>query len=406
VQDILSQGGGRKPRSWRPWAAAVAVLLVAAVLIVQHLPRHRQARGQPDRTAVTATPAASGAAAVVAGRPQGPDGIVGRTLPWDARLRLPATGQRPAWFWPATGQVTPIGGLPPRRSGYQFTRVSGGWAVQVNSGAQPGCGSCAGPLRPVYYLADGAEAVTRVGTADAVAPGAAAGALWLTSYSPGADARTASGTAREISVAGAPPGPPLTLPAGYVIDQATSRGLLLAPVAPRSGTAAYELWDPGARRVSRTFAGVIAASARDIAWVAPCARQCRVHVLNLVTGRPTVVGLPAGNSVANAAFSPDGLFLALQVSFADNGDDGALDMQLDMASVATGRLVNVPRVSVSSDALVSFGWLAGRDVLVAALSFTARVQLAAWHPGAGRLAVADVRSGQSPAALIIGQAAR
>jgi hypothetical protein len=129
-------------------------------------------------------------------------------------------------------------------------------------------------------------------------------------------------------------------------------------------------------------------------------------VLNLATGRPTVVGLPAGNSVANAAFSPDGRFLALQVSFADNGDDGALDMQLDMVSVATGRLVSVPRVSVSSDALVSFGWPVGRDVLVAALSFTARVQLAAWTPGAGRLAVADVRSRQSPAALIIGPAAR
>jgi hypothetical protein len=69
-------------------------------------------------------------------------------------------------------------------------------------------------------------------------------------------------------------------------------------------------------------------------------------------------------------------------------------------------VINVPRVSVSSDALVSFGWPAGSDVLVAALSFTARVQLAAWRPGAGRLAVADVRSGQSPAALIIGPSAR
>ena len=49
---------------------------------------------------------------------------------------------------------------------------------------------------------------------------------------------------------------------------------------------------------------------------------------------------------------------------------------------------------------------ADSDVLVAALSFTARVQLAAWRPGAGRLAVADVRPGQSPAALIIGPSAR
>jgi hypothetical protein len=32
--------------------------------------------------------------------------------------------------------------------------------------------------------------------------------------------------------------------AGYLIEQATDRGLLLAPVAPRPGTVAYQLWDP------------------------------------------------------------------------------------------------------------------------------------------------------------------
>jgi len=405
VQDILSQGGGRKPRPWRPWVAAAVVALVATVLVVQHLPRHRH----PGRAAATATPAGSGAAAVVAGQPNGPNGIVGHTLPWDPRLGLPATGKQPAWFWPATGHLKPVGGLPPQRSGYQFIRVPGGWAVQANSGVQPGCGSCAGPLRSVYFLAYRAGAVTRVGRADAVAPGATAGTVWLTRYPPGADARTAVGTAQEVSVGGVggvPLGPPRTLPTGFVIDQATDRGLLLAPVVPRAGFSAYELWDPSRRQVIRAFPGVIAASAREIAWAAPCARQCRVHVLNLATGRPSVVNLPAGNSVANAAFSPDGRFLALQVSFADNGDDGALDMRLDVATVATGRVMNVPRVSVSSDALVSFGWPAGGDVLVAALSFTARVQLAAWRPGAARLAVADVRPGQSPAALIIGPSAR
>jgi hypothetical protein len=405
VQDILSQGGSRKPRPWRPWVAAVVAALVAAVVIVQHVQRHQQARGQPGRAAVTATPAVSGAA-VAAGQPNGPDGIVGNTVPWDTRLRLPATGKQPAWFWPTTGRLKPIGGLPPQRSGYQFTRVSGGWAVQANSGAQPGCGSCAGPLRSVYFLADRAAAVTRVGRADAVAPGATAGTLWLTSYPPGADARTAAGTAREVSVTGAPLGPPRALPAGFVIVQATDRGLLLAPAVPRAGFSAYELWAPAGGRLGRSFAGVIAASAREIAWASPCARRCRVHVLNLVTSRRTAIDLPAGNSVANAAFSPDARFLALQVSFANNGDDGALDMQLDVASAATGRVTNVPRVSVSSDALVSFGWPAGSDVLVTALSFTARVQLAAWRPGAGRLAVADVTPKQSPAALIIGPSAR
>jgi len=30
------------------------------------------------------------------------------------------------WYWPATGQVVPIGGLPLQRSGYQFIRAAGG----------------------------------------------------------------------------------------------------------------------------------------------------------------------------------------------------------------------------------------------------------------------------------------
>ena len=99
-------------------------------------------------------------------------------------------------------------------------------------------------------LADRAQSVTPVGLADAVAPGAA-GTLWLTSYPPGADPRTAAGTAREVSIAGAPLGPQLRIPAGYLIEQATDRGLLLAPVAPRPGTMAYRLWDPGAGPLDR-----------------------------------------------------------------------------------------------------------------------------------------------------------
>ena len=109
------------------------------------------------------------------------------------------------WYWPATGQVVPIGGLPLQRSGYQFIRAAGGWAVQAAPGAKAVCGSCAGPRR-VYFLADRGRSVTQAGLADAVAPGTA-GALWLTSYPPDADPRTAAGMAREVSIAGRQLGP-------------------------------------------------------------------------------------------------------------------------------------------------------------------------------------------------------
>ena len=69
------------------------------------------------------------------GLPDVPDGIGGRTVPWADSLRLPVSGTRPAWFSPGTGRFEPIGGLPADSSGYQFTRVSGGWAVQAGSAA-------------------------------------------------------------------------------------------------------------------------------------------------------------------------------------------------------------------------------------------------------------------------------
>jgi hypothetical protein len=399
MPDILGQGGERQPGPWPRRLAAIAVLLLVAGVIALHLPRH----AHPARTALPRRPAATlpatqpatGVAAV-------PDGVTGHTLPWDGGVRLPVAGPRPAWFWPATGHTEPIGGLPPADYGYQFTSIAGGWVVQAGSGTQPGCSGCAGPPRPVYFLGDQARSATRVGLADAVAPGAVPGVVWLTSYPADADTGTAAGTAREVSVTGMPRGPQVTLPRGYMIDQATDRGLLLAPVLQRPGPPAYTLWDAATARSSRTFAGVIAASANVIAWAPACDPLCRVQSLDLETGRRTVVALPGVSSVANAAFSADGTLLALEVSFYNGGDDGALATQLDVVSVANGHLTVVPGTWASSDALVGFGWLAGGDSLIAELSFTTKVQVTSWQPGAARLQVAAVRPGQDSESLVTG----
>jgi hypothetical protein len=397
--DILSQGRDRGTGPWPRWVAvlAVVVLVLATVLIIEHRPRHQPARRGPSQAAVTVVPLPVQAV--------GPDGVSGLAMPRDDGLRLPVTGEQPAWLWPATGRMQPIGGLPPDSSGYQFIRVAGGWAVQADSAAsaaRPSCGSCAGPRLPVYFLADDSQSVTRVGTADSMAPGAAPGALWLASYPAGADMSTAAGTAQEISVAGAPAGPRLRLPAGYMIYRGTDRGLLLAPAAP-SGTAAYKLWNPNAPQAeSRTFDGVVSASPRQIAWATRCDPVCGVEVLDLATGQHKVVHLPGASSAVNGAFSPDGKFLSLQLSFDNVGDDGRLAMQLDVMSTASGNLTVVPAIRVSSDALVDFGWPADSDDLVAQLNFTAKTQVAAWHPGAHRLTVAAISPGPESTSLIVG----
>jgi hypothetical protein len=395
MHDILGQGGDRQPGPWPRRLAVIAALLLAAVVIVLHLPRHQRPPARPAGAAASQSPrpAASQAAQ--------PDGVIGQTLPWASGLRLPVAGEQPAWFWPASGRVKPIGGLPRDSFGYQFTAVAGGWAVQASPGAQPACGGCAGPPRPVYFLADHAQSVTEVGLANAVAPGAAPGTLWLSSYPAEADTSVAA-MAREVSVTGAPLGPQLKLPAGYAIDQATRQGLLLAPVAPQPGTTTDTLWDPAGQLPGRTFDGVIAASASEIAWAPKCDPFCRVQVLDLATGRHTTVDLPGASSAANGAFSPDGDFLAIEVSIYNGGDDGALATMLDVVSMASGRLTVVPRTFASSDALAGFGWPTDGDSLVAELSFTTKVQVASWQPGAARLAVAAIRPGQDSDSLIVG----
>src|SRR5580700_3137461 len=395
MPDILGQGGERQHGPWPRRLAAIAALLLVAGVILLHLPRHTPARRSAAPRRPDTTLPATGAAAL-------PNGVTGNTLPWDSSARLPVAGSRPTWFWPATGRTEPIGGLPPDGFGYQFTSVVGGWAIQAAAADQPGCSGCAGPPRPVYFLGNHAQSVTRVGLANAVAPGATPGTVWLTSFPPGADAGTVAGTAREVSVSGTPLGSAVTLPPGYVIDLATDRGLLLAPAVQRPGPPTYTLWDAAGSRPSRAFAGVIAASANAVAWAPACDPVCQVQVLDLTTGRSTIVTLPKVSSAANAAFSPDGDLLALEVSFYNGGDDGALATQLDVASVASGRLTVVPDTFASSDALVGFGWLAGGDSLIAELSFTTKVQVTSWRPGAAQLAVAAVRPGQDSDSLVLG----
>jgi hypothetical protein len=397
VSDILSQGGDRGPRPWRRWVAAIAVLALATVLIVEHFPRHphdgTRLRSAPaSHSPVTGVPYGVG--------PSGPGGVSGLAMSRTRGLRLPVTGPQPAWLWPATGHEQPIGGLPRHQPGYQFTRVLGGWAVQANPGGHVRCGTCAGPRVPVYFLADAAPSASRVGDADEVAAGASAQALWLTSFPPGSDMSTTAGTAQQVSITGGPAGSPLRLPAGYVVDQATDRGLLLAPMA-QLGTSAYRLWNPAGSRASRSFGRVMAATAHQVAWATRCDPRCRVQVLDLATGQHTAITLPAGNSAVNGAFSPDGKFLALQVSYGSRSDDGALAMELDVAPAASSRPAVVPGIQVSSDALVSFGWPAHGDDLVTELSFLARVQVASWHPGARHLAVAVLNLGPRFGSLIL-----
>src|SRR5271170_1976180 len=77
VPDVLSQGG-REPGPWPRRVAAAAVLVLATVVIVQHLPRSRPGAARQARAAATVTaPVAASGAAPAAGLAAVPDGITG-----------------------------------------------------------------------------------------------------------------------------------------------------------------------------------------------------------------------------------------------------------------------------------------------------------------------------------------
>ena len=388
MEDILSQGGDREPRRWPRRlgviGAAVLVVVLGIVYLVQARHPHPVASAPP--TPVSASTAE-------------PDGIAGPDLPWAGSMRLPVAGAQPAWFSPATGRSARIGGLPADSAGYQFTRADGGWVVRAGSGGELASGDATVPPLPVWFVADGARSATRVGTANQATPAATAGAVWLTSYPPTATPATAARTAREVSVTGVPLSPPVRLPAGYAIYQATDRGLLLAPISQRTGPQADKLWNPADPKASRTFDAVIAASPAEIAWTPPCAATCRVRVLNLPTGWTSEVRLPAGSFAEGAAFSPSGSVLALQV-MSDHG--GGPSTRLEVASVASGRLTALPGTSVGSDTVVDFGWPTVGDSMVAEFIYPSAVQLASWHPGASILTVAVIQPGQLQASLVVG----
>jgi len=315
------------------------------------------------------------------------------------RVRLPVSGPRPFWFWPASGRAEPIGGLPVTGGSYSFVRASGGWVVMRGALARPQCKICMRAPLPVYFLADRASKARWVGVADAAAPAATAGTLWLTSDRQGDAPGHAAITARDVATNGRPVGPAVRLPEGYVIEGATVAGLLLAPAA---GPAAFLLWNPGAGQYGRRIGTVLAVGTRHIAWSPRCSRRCAVEVADAVTGRVITLRQPSGQVAVSATFSPDDSYLAVQVGpdFAGTGSGEAT--RLDVVSLRTGQVEPVPGTRASRGALVAFGWPDDSDTLVAAMSFPSEVRLSAWHPGAAGPDIVALKPGPGAADLVLG----
>jgi hypothetical protein len=405
MEDIISQGGADRPPASRRkrFALAVALVAVIALVAIEHWP-HGPAHSATIRHQHVARRASAVAPIKVqnTGPLTLPAEIAGVTVRPSGALRLPRTGRRPVWFWPGRRRAEPIGGLPASKSGYLFTRLTSGWAIQPVSSVRNGCAGCAGSPQPVYYLSNRARtAATVAAAATMVAPGTSG--MWLTSFAAGRSFGTTAGIAGEYSDAGIPQGPAVRLPVGFTIVRGTTAGLLLVSITERTPAGFYWLWNPATGKFTASLRGVVASSATQVAMTRGCDPSCVVDVVNL-TGRPrTALELSAGELVIDGTFSSDGRYLALAVASGNGGGaTGALPTQLEVAELRTGHLTIVPDISVSSDALFGFGWTGVGDGLVAESNSGAKISMTFWTPGAHAVAVAALGLDTDPGDLVVG----
>ena len=368
-------------------ALAIALVAVPAAVAASHGNRHGTwpaQRGSP-------TPAWSSGPASFQHLPSRFRGVP--MPPADVPLPLPLSGDRPAWFRAVSGQRTePIAGLPFAKNGYNLTRVRGGWVAEPYPGA-PAC--CAGPAVPLYFIADGARAASRIGTGYSASAAEQTGAVWLTTY-PGRKTRvgTARATVREVTVRGAALGPAVHLPAGYYLDRAVGSDLLLSKVDQGPMPVVDKLWNPVTRRVVRAITGVIGSSDTQVAWQSSLTcGSCALRIANVITGTTSTIALPANTRAFFGTFSADGRLLAVAMSTsATPGGEVAL-ARLGVIDTISGRLTILPGSSVRAvtEEILSFGWLADGHRLVAILgTLGGPVQIAAWRPGDSRPQVARV----------------
>jgi DNA-directed RNA polymerase specialized sigma24 family protein len=392
--------------------SGATVIAVAAIMVVPAVLASRGGDGAPAAGTSSRRTSPPGPASPVAtaspspahpGRSQPqrhePSKLIGLRLP-HGRVRLLLAGPQPAWFAAAPRTTRVIANLPRTAGGYSLARVAGGWTASAYS-AGPGCPpACAGPVVPVYFIADGAAVATRVGTGYAVGPAAGRGMVWLMRYRrisevPG----TSSATARQVSITGQPAGPPLGLPVGYVIQRGVGSDLLLVPVS-QGPESVYELWDPATRRVVRTFGNVTASSPSQIAWTQTC-ENCAVHVLDLTTGTTATIQVPRGSWAYDGSFSGDGRLLAVHLSAGVTAGQ-ASRARIAVIDLRGRRVLAVPGSTVGVDipAVLGIGWQVGGHRLIVTLSGAGQfVQVAYWQPGAAHLRVATIRipRGMSPA---------
>jgi hypothetical protein len=294
------------------------------------------------------------------------------------------------WYSTATRITKPIEGLPAEQGGYQFNRVSGGWAAWPVSYNSPSYISpcnvtqCAGLPTTFYFIAEGSLTATRIGVGyhgDGVNPGTQARTVWLVTYPRPTTSLLASSFAQLVSSAGRPLGPRYRLPANYLMGRGVGNYLLLVVNTNQMRTA---LWDPRTSRVLGHFDNVVAQGPEQIVWSRGC-KRCQLQTTNVSTGKTLTTPIPGGQvDSLNATLSDDGRLLAVQLPGGE----------LAVYNTVTQSLTRIAGTAISKADFEYFTWQNGGHRLVIAAGprlASGPDQLAYWQPGEAHLYVATIR---------------
>jgi hypothetical protein len=368
----------RRRRRLAAQRAAVAVLAAVAITVPIGIALH----GRISRSAShPASPLTSPPAKL-------PTSMRGLPIPAGMNFEFLVTTPNGAdWYSTATQRTDPIASLPALAGGYQFGRVAGGWvASPLNYQSPCPTNQCAGPPVTFYFIADGSQTATRIGTGywgNGVDPGVRAGTVWLVTYPAVTTNLTASSSAQLFSTAGQPLGPRYRLPANTLIGRGMGRYLLLD--LDTGDESHFELWDPGTRRVIGHFDNVVARGPEQVVWTNSC-YSCRLEITNVATGKTVTTSIPGAQSPnLDTALSDDGRLLAVRLP----------GQEVTIINTETGSMTHIAGTALSGGDFEGFDWQNGGHRLIITAGPNSRPgpdQIAYWQPGDTQLHVVTIRN--------------
>lgn len=375
--DEIGYGDDATSRWPRHWLIAATVIAVLAAALGW---RQRDARPPTAvaGTPVTAPPTAPAVMPTPSPTPQPPT-FEGPLLQDGLGAQVVLGGRRPAVVDLPSGRSTPITGLPSGIEVISAVRISGATILMVGD---PSIGE-------VYSLPDGTTVARPLGFRGAgLMPGETDNWYWVLASGwdpehPRATVEERDGSGRLVRR--------VKLPKNWQPVRGVTDGILMISIDQDPEVAGLAVWDPGRRRIVRSFGhGIPIATAVDmVAWpdrtCRVTAESCLVHVTDLHGGADRVVAIPGHAHMSFGYVSPDGSSLVLSSLTRDDSQ------RLVAVSLDTGHVVPIA-VAAPPSAASMLDWTPdGTAAILFAGDADDACSLAVWRRDAERIELIPAR---------------